>query len=85
MRHLPDHRQPDVTGREPGDDYPGERHDAARELARRQSAPEPPRPTPPGSFLAPRRCKGCQNPIMGFAVGLRYCSHTCYHDYEEEL
>ena len=82
MRYPHDHEAPDVTGREPGDDYPGERYDAARELARRQSAPEPPRPQPQGPTLPPLRCRGCQNPILGFTVGLRYCSRTCYHDYE---
>ena len=82
MRYPHDHEAPDVTGREPGDDYPGERHDAARELARRQSMPEPPRPQPQGLMLPPPRCRGCEQPIMGFTVGGRYCSRDCYHDYE---
>lgn len=104
MRYPHDHEAPDVTGREPGDDYPGERHDAEREIARhnlrwRDWWRAQPVPFCHAAALAadtlrdvarrelgrftpkpPPRCRGCQQPIMGFPVGLYYCSRDCFHD-----
>ena len=28
------------------------------------------------------QCAGCGGTIAGFTIGGRYCSRTCYHDYE---
>lgn len=31
------------------------------------------------------RCSGCGGPIPGFTVGGRYCSITCYRNFEGEV
>lgn len=39
----------------------------------------------PAYLHALPHCAGCGGPIPGFTVGGRYCSITCYRDYEGEV